>query len=184
MLTWIAPASLVVLIACKYLFNWEIDATFIATASFILFFWTLIYLKIPAMITAALDKRSAEIATELSEAKKLREQAAALLAEYEAKKAEAERHAQELIASARDQAALAASELRADAAASLKRREQQAEEKIARAEAQAVADVRAAATEAAVAAAEKLLRAQLTPAKQADLITQGAAELSKKFAAR
>jgi F-type H+-transporting ATPase subunit b len=179
---WIAPASLVVLIALKYALGWEVDATFIAMAAFILFFWALIYLKIPAMIAAMLDKRSAEIANELTEARKLREQAAALLAEYQAKKAEAERHAQELIVSARAQAATVAAELRAEAAETLKRREQQAEEKIARAEAQAIADVRAAAADAAVEAAEKMLRAQLTPAKQAELVNKGAAELAKNFA--
>jgi F-type H+-transporting ATPase subunit b len=182
MMQWIAPVSLLILVALKYALHWEVDATYIALVALILFAWALIYLKIPAMIAAMLDQRSAAIAHELNEAKKLREQAAALLAEYQAKKAEAERHAQELIASAREQAKIAAAEIRTEAAASLKRREAQAEEKIARAEAQAVADVRAAAAEAAVAAAEKMLRAQLTPAKQADLVKQGAAELAKKFA--
>lgn len=162
--------------------NIEFDATFVALIGFVLFFAALIYLKIPAMVGAMLDKRSAEIAHELTEAKKLREQAAALLADYQAKKAEAERQAQELIVNARAQAATIAADLRTEAAASLKRREQQAEEKIARAEAQAIADVRAAAADAAVEAAEKMLRAQLTPAKQAELVTKGAAELAKKFA--
>ncbi len=61
-------------------------------------------------------------------------------------------------------------------AEALKRREKEAEDKIARAEASAVSEVRAAAVEAAVQAAEQILRKELTGAKQAELVTKGAAE--------
>ena len=56
-----------------------------------------------------------------------------------------------------------------------------AETKINQAEAQALADVRAAAAEAAVAAAEKIL-AQTVKGKVADdLIAQGISDASKKL---
>jgi F-type H+-transporting ATPase subunit b len=160
----------------------EIDATFIAFVSLVLFFAALIYLKIPAQIAGMLDQRSKAIAQELEEARRLRAQAAALLAETQAKKAAAEAHAQELLLHAREQVAVLAAEGKIQIADALKRREREAEEKIARAEAQATADVRAAAADAAIAAADQMLRAQLTPARQADLVTQGATELAKKFA--
>ncbi len=178
---WIAPVALVLLIALKYAFGWEVDATYIATVAFILFFGALIYLKIPAQIGAMLDQRSAAIAKELGEAKKLREQAAALLVEYQAKKAAAERQAQDIVTQARTQAAALAAETRVQMAEALKRREKEAEDKIARAEASAVSEVRAAAADAAVKAAEEILRKELTGAKQAELITKGAAELATKF---
>ncbi len=159
-----------------------VDATFIAFVALILFAALLVWLKVPAQIGVMLDQRSAAIAKELADAKKLREEAAALLAEYQAKKAAAERQAQDIVIQARAQAAAMAAETRMQMAEALKRREKEAEDKIARAEASALAEVRAAAADAAMAAAEQILRKELTAAKQADLVTKGAAELAKKFA--
>jgi F-type H+-transporting ATPase subunit b len=178
---WYAPLALALAIALKFAFNWEVDATFVALIAFILFFGVLIYFGAPKQVGAMLDQRSQAIAKELDDARRLREQAASLLAEYEAKREAAKKHAEEIIAHAKDQAAMLAAETRAQMGETLKRRERQAEEKIARAEAQAVADVRAAAADAAVQSAEQILRAQLNPAKQAALIESGAAELTKKF---
>jgi F-type H+-transporting ATPase subunit b len=161
--------------------NIEYDATFFALVALILFLAALWYLKIPAQIGAMLDQRSAEIGKELAEAKRLREQAAALLVEYQAKKAAAERQAQDIVTQARTQAAAVAAETKAQMAEALKRREKEAEDKIARAEASAVSEVRAAAADAAVKAAEEILRKELTGAKQAELVTKGAAELAIKF---
>ncbi|MGE3303502.1 MAG: ATP F0F1 synthase subunit B [Hyphomonadaceae bacterium] len=159
----------------------EIDATFIALVAFILFFAALFFLGVPKQLAGMLDQRSAAIAKELAEARRLREQAAALLADYEAKKAAADKQAEEIVAHAKEQAVALAAETRAQMSEALKRREREAEEKITQAEAQAMADVRAAASEAALAAAEKILRAHLTPAKQAELVERGAAELARKF---
>ena len=182
MLRMIAPVSMVILIALKFMFGWEVDATFIATAAFIVFCGVLIELKIPAQITAMLDDRSAEIGKELAEAQRLKEQAAALLAEYEAKRKAAEAQAEEIVAQAKVQAEALAAETKKQLTEAMARAERGAAEKIARAEAQALADVRAAAADAAVQAAEKMLREQLTPAAQAQLIDRGVAEVSRKFA--
>jgi len=147
----------------------------------VLFIVLLAYLKVPRMIAKALDDRSASIAKELNDARRLREEAQALYAEYEAKKAAAEVEAREIIAHAREQAVLLTQEARADHVQALERRRRQAEERIARAEQQATADVRAAAAEAAVAAAERMLREQLTPEAHADLVAKGVTELREKF---
>ena len=56
-----------------------------------------------------------------------------------------------------------------------------AETKIAQAEAQALADVRAAAAEAAVAAAEKVLAKAATGKVAEALVTQGIADVQKKL---
>jgi F-type H+-transporting ATPase subunit b len=159
----------------------SIDATFIALVALAIFVGLIIYLKVPAMIAKALDDRAAGIAKELDEARRLREEAQALYAEYQAKKAAAESEATEIVAHAREQAALLTQEARAEHAVALERRRRQAEERIARAEQQATADVRAAAAEAAIRAAERMLREELTPDAHAELISKGVSELQEKF---
>jgi F-type H+-transporting ATPase subunit b len=159
----------------------SVDATFVALIALAIFIGLILYLKAPALIAKALDERSAAIAKELAEARKLREEAQALYAEYESKKARAETEAGEIIAHAREQAAMLTQEARAEHVQALERRRRQAVERIARAEQQAEADVRAAIAEAAIAAAERKLREGLTPAAQADLVSKGVAELKEKF---
>jgi F-type H+-transporting ATPase subunit b len=153
----------------------EVTATEIAFVALVLFIGLLVYLKVPAAIMGALDSKSQAIAKELHDARKLREEAEALLAEYEAKRAAAEAEAKAIVESAKEQAALVAEETRANMTAAIKRREQQAEDRIAHAE------VRAAASEAAIAAAEKLIRERMSDKAQSALIAEGVAELGRKF---
>jgi F-type H+-transporting ATPase subunit b len=157
------------------------DATFFALVAFLIFFALLIYLKVPAAIAGMLDARAQEIGKELTEARKLREDAEKLLAEYEAKKLAAEAEAREIVEHAKEQAKLVAEETRVSMSAAIARREQQAKDGIAQAEAKAAAEVRAAAAEAALAAAEKLIRERMTDANQSALVSQGVAEMARKF---
>ena len=159
----------------------EVTATEIAFVSLLLFIGLLVYLKVPAAIMGALDNKSQAIAKELHDARKLREEAEALLAEYEAKRVAAEAEAKAIVESAKEQAALVAEETRASMTAAIQRREQQAEDRIAQAEARAASEVRAAATEAAINAAEKLIRERLTDKAQSALVAEGVAELGRKF---
>ncbi|MEQ1619632.1 MAG: hypothetical protein ABL883_14955 [Terricaulis sp.] len=156
------------------------DATFVALIAFSLFFALLIYLKIPTMILKALDARAQEIAKELHDARRMREDAEKLLKEYEAKRAAAEAEAKAIVAAAKQQAAAVAEETRASMMAAMARRERQAEERIEAAGAKAADEVRAAATEAAITAAEKLLRARMDEAAQAALVSEGVAEMAKR----
>lgn len=145
--------------------------TWVAVA-FLLFVALLVYLKVPAKIAAMLDERSARIAKELAEAKKLREEAQALLDEFKKKRAQAEKDAEDIVALARKEAEALAHETRAKLAETLERRTKQAEQKIAQAEQQAVKDVRTAATDVAVSAATELLAAASEGAKGAKLIEE------------
>ncbi len=158
----------------------SIDATFIALVAFALFFVLLAYLKVPAMLLGALDTRSHEIAKQLHDARRLREEAEKLLAEYEAKRAAAEAEAKAIVEAATEQASAVAEETRANLMAAMARRERQAEERIAAAGAKATDEVRAAAAEAAITAAEKMLRASMNEAAQAALISEGVAEMVKR----
>ncbi len=159
----------------------DYNDTFFALVALCIFVAGVLYLKVPSMLAKALDERSQAIAKELSEARRLREEAERLKAEYLAKKVAAEKDAEALIENAKLQAARLAEEARQSAAESIERRKQQAESRIAQAEAQAQADIRAAAADAAIAAAEKTLRASMTPAAQADLIGAAVNDLRAKF---
>jgi F-type H+-transporting ATPase subunit b len=143
--------------------------TWVAVA-FVLFVALLVYLKVPAKMATMLDERAARITKELAEAKKLREEAQALLDEYKKKRAQAEKDAEDIVALARKEAEAYAHETRVKLAETLERRTKQAEQKIAQAEQQAVKDVRTAATDVAIAAATELLGAATEGAKGAKLI--------------
>jgi F-type H+-transporting ATPase subunit b len=156
------------------------DATFFAFVAFALFFVVLIWLKIPATIMSALDARSAEIAKELHEARRLREEAEKLLADYQAKKATAEAEARAIVASAKEQAAAVAEETRVSMMAAMARREKQADDRIASAGSKASDEVRAAAAEAAIAAAERLIRERMNDSAQAGLVAEGVSEMTKR----
>lgn len=159
----------------------EITATEAAFLALLLFIGLLVYLKVPAAIMGMLDQRSQAIAKELHEARRLREEAEKLHAEYIAKRAAAEAEAKEIVASAKEQAALVAEETRASMQAAMARRERQADDRIAAAGSKAADEVRAAATEAAIAAAEKMIRERMNEGSQAALVQEGAADLKRKF---
>lgn len=110
-----------------------------------------------------LDGRTRRVEGELAEARRLREEAQALLASFKARQKEAEAEAAAIVAQAKADAARAADEARSRLDDFITRRTAMAETKIAQAEAQAAGDVRAAAAEAAVRASEAALRVALPP---------------------
>lgn len=153
------------------------DATFFVAVAFFVFVGVLFYFKVPGMLTKGLDERAEKIKNDLEEARKLREEAQALLANYERKQREAVKEAEEMIAYARQEA-----EREAKAAAEkldelLTRRQQQAVEKIALAEAQAEKEVRDAAVEVAIAAAAKVIASHAKGDAGSALIDQATQDL-------
>ncbi len=138
--------------------------------AFLLFVALMIYMKVPGLVARMLDERAAKIAADLAEARKLREEAQALLASYQAKRTEAEKDAASIVAQAKADAAEYAEEARRKLAETLDRRRKQAEQKIAQAEAAAVKEVRAVATDVAIAAATNLVAEAAKGAKGAALI--------------
>ncbi|MBI1330999.1 MAG: F0F1 ATP synthase subunit B [Alphaproteobacteria bacterium] len=137
--------------------------------------------RVPAFVGAALDARAAAIAKELEEAKRLREEAAALLESYKRKAASAEKEAEGIVTAAKEEAERFATDAREALKAQIERRGKQAEAKIAQAEAQAMAEIRALAADAAAAAAEKLIAARLDESRAAKLVDQSIADLSGKL---
>jgi F-type H+-transporting ATPase subunit b len=149
--------------------------------SFVLFVLLLVYLKVPGMIARSLDERAEAISAELEEAKKLREEAQAVLAEYQGKKAEAEKEAENIVAQAKREAEIYGEEARRKMQEQMERRSRLAEQKIAQAEASAVKDVRAAATELAIEAASKIIADEVKGAKAASLVDQSISGLRKQL---
>jgi len=141
------------------------------------FFW----LGVHRTVLTALDHRAQRIKAEIDEARRLKEEAAKLLADYQARRASAEREAQEIVTNARAEAERIAAEAKTRMEDFVARRTKTAENKIALAEAQALADVRAAAAEAAVAAASTVLSQSVKGSVADDLLTKGIAEVKAKL---
>jgi F-type H+-transporting ATPase subunit b len=157
------------------------DAEFWVAVAFVIFVAGLGYLGVHKMVAKSLDDRAAHIKAELDEARRLKDEAAALLAEYQRKRQQAEGEAQEIIAGAKAEADRLAVEAKAKIEEFVARRTKMAETKIAQAEAQATADVRAAAADAAIAAAEKILTAETKGKLAGDLIAKGIEDVRKKL---
>ena len=157
------------------------EAEFWVAVSFAIFIGVLVYFGVHKLILNALDERRASIKAELDEARRLKEEAQALLAEYQRKQQEAEREAAAIIEGARAEADRLGIEAKAKMEEFLARRTKLAETKIAQAEAQALADVRSAAAEAAVAAAERVLSASVKGKVADDLIAKGIADVKGKL---
>jgi F-type H+-transporting ATPase subunit b len=139
------------------------------------------YLGLHRTVLTALDHRSDRIKAELDDARRLKEEAAKLLADYKARHASAEREAQDIIAGARAEAERIAAEAKAKLEDFVARRTKTAESKIALAEAQALADVRAAAANAAVAAASSILSQSVKGQVADDLMAKGITEVREKL---
>lgn len=154
--------------------------TWVAVA-FVLFVGLILYVGAHKKMIDALDQRSARIKAELDEARRLRDEASALVAEYQRKQREAEKEAEAIVADAKAEAVRVAAEARVKMEEFVARRTKLAEAKIGQAEAQALADVRAAAAEAAVTAAEKILRDTAKGAVADNLIAQGIADVKAKL---
>jgi F-type H+-transporting ATPase subunit b len=161
--------------------HFEFNAEFWVAVAFVLFIAVLIKLGAHRVIIGALDDRSARIKAELDEAKRVREEAQALLADYQRRRSEADREADAIVVAAKAEAERVAAEAKAKVEDFVARRTKMAETKIAQAEAQAVADVRAAAADAAVAAAEKILGDTAKGKIADDLIAQGIRDFKAKL---
>jgi F-type H+-transporting ATPase subunit b len=154
--------------------------TWVAIA-FLIVVGILIKLGVPGLVFKALDDRSARIKAELDEALKLRNEAEGILAEYRRRQGEAEKTAESIILNARVEADRIAAEAQAKVEEFIARRTKMAETKIAQAEGQALADVRAASADVAVAAAEAILVKTTRGAAADALVTRGISDLKAKL---
>jgi F-type H+-transporting ATPase subunit b len=158
----------------------EDPETWVAIA-FVILMGVFAYVGVHRTVLKALDNRSARIKAELDDARRLKDEAAKVLAEYKTRRATAEREAEEIVSGARAEAERIAAEAKAKMEDFVARRTKTAESKIALAEAQALADVRAAAADAAIAAASSVLSKTVKGKVADELLAKGIAEVQQKL---
>jgi F-type H+-transporting ATPase subunit b len=154
---------------------------FWVAVSFFLFLGLLYYFGVHKKVAALLDARAESIAKELAEAKKLREEAEKVLGDYQRRQKEAVGEAQGIVDLAAREAEEFARETRRSVKEHFERRMKIAEEKIARAEADAVREVRGAAVDAAVGAAQMLIKDKLTPDLAQKLVADSIGSVGTKL---
>ena len=158
----------------------EFDNSFWATVGLVIFVGVALYAGLPRAISGMLDNRIKKIEDDLNEAKRLREEAQALLADYGRKRKEAESEAEGIITAAQEEA----QRMREEADEALKdmvaRRTKTVEEKIAQAEATALAEVRSRSADVAIEAARVILTKQMTE-KGDDLVDAAIKDVAKKL---
>src|ERR1700744_3401333 len=158
----------------------EDPETWVAVA-FVILMIGFAWMGVHRTVLTALDHRAQRIKAELDDARRLKDEAAKVLAEYQARRASAEREAAEIIANAKAEAERIAADAKAKMEDFVARRTKTAESKIALAEAQAVADVRAAPAEPAVTAAGTILSQSVKGQVADDLLAKGIAEVRQKL---
>jgi len=157
------------------------EPEFWVAVAFVILMGVFVYVGVPKTVLKALDHRADRIKAELDDARRLKDEAAKVLADYKARRASAEKEAADIVASAKAEAERIAAEAKTKMEDFVARRTKTAESKIALAEAQALADVRAAAADAAVAAASTILSQTVKGQVADDLLTKGIADVRQKL---
>ncbi|HDZ72568.1 F0F1 ATP synthase subunit B [Aurantimonas sp. C2-6-R+9] len=155
------------------------DNSFWAFVALVIFLALVWYLKAPTKVGKSLDDRAARIRNEIEEARELKEEAKQQLAEYQRRRQEAEQEAKDIVAAAKREATLLLEDANRKNEEYVARRTAMAETKIAQAEGDAVAEVRASAVNLAVAAAAKVLADRNSGSEAGRFIDESIGEVRK-----
>ena len=153
----------------------------ISVAIAFVIFVVLVAWKGTKKLTAGLDQRADTIRKQLDETQNLREEAQAALASYQRQQRDALAEADEIVAQAKADAERMKVQAENVLTATIKRREEQAVERIAQAEATAIKDVRDQAIELAIGVATKIITEKMTKTVQNELVKDASEDLMKKF---
>ena len=157
------------------------EPEFWVAVSFFIFIGVLVYFGVHMKVVSALDARALLISKELEEARRLREEAENVLADYRRKLGDVVTEVDNITALATTEAKTLAAETRQSLKEYFDRRIKLAEEKIARAEMEAVRELRSIAVDAAIAAAQNLIAAKLTPDRAKKLVSESIKALKSKL---
>jgi F-type H+-transporting ATPase subunit b len=159
------------------------EAIELVLAAALLVLLILLAVKARSQILGVLDKRTDRIREDLAEAERLRSEAEGHLAQAQAREREAVAEAAAIIERAKHDAQRHREKAAVDIEEAMKRREAMALERIAQAEAQALAEVRSTAVNVAVSAARELVGRQIAadPAKGSALLDDAIADLGGKL---
>jgi F-type H+-transporting ATPase subunit b len=147
----------------------------------VLVFIAIVWKPMRRFIVGTLDQRAMRIEGELEEARKLREEAEQLLAEYQKRQREAAAEAQSIVAHAREEAERIAAQAARDLQQSLERRQRLAEERIAQAESKAMTEIRGAAVDVAINAARQVIVSDFDERRGAALLDSAIASLPQRL---
>lgn len=136
------------------------NTDFVVTLAFLAFVGILVYFRVPQIIGGLLDKRAEGIRNDLGEARRLREEAQEIYANYERRQREVKTQADEIVANAKREAVSEAEKAKKSLQLSIERRLKAAEDQIASAESDAVRAVRDRAIQVAISAATEILGRQ------------------------
>ena len=161
--------------------EFHLDETFFALVGLILFIGVIVYMKVPGMMAKSLDERADQIRNDLSEAKRLREEAQHLLAEYQRKRKEAEVEAANIVAAAAREAEMLTAEAKKKTEEFVVRRTAISEQKIKQAELDAIKEVRSAAVDLAIAASHAVIAGKADAGIQARLFQEALGEVKAKL---
>ncbi|OWV85025.1 ATP F0F1 synthase subunit B [Rhizobium sp. R72] len=161
--------------------EFALDATFFAMIGLFIFLALVVYLKVPGMMAKSLDDRADQIRNELSEAKRLREEAQHLLAEYQRKRKEAEAEAAHIVAAAEREAEMLTAEAKKKTEEFVANRTAVSEQKIKQAEADAMKAVRSAAVDLAIAAAGNVLAKKADTKVQSELFSDALGQVKSRL---
>ena len=156
------------------------DNSFYAFVALIIFLGMALYFGIPKIVGKMLDGQIKKIADDLAQANTLREEAAALLVEYEQKRVAAESEAEGIIAAAKEEAVRLTAEAQTSLSELVTRRTKAVEDKIAQAEAQAIAEVRARSADVAIEAARLVLTDEMGK-KGSTVVDKAIADVSNRL---
>ena len=159
---------------------WQ-DTSFWVSLGFVFVVAMFMYMGVHKKIAAALDARAQRIADELDQARRLREEAQEILAQYQRRQREAEEEAQGIVDQAKRDAKRLATEMRDKLNEQIARRAKAAEDKIARAEAQALAEVRNETVNVAVDAAREIIRSRMDQGAQTAMAEKAVDELRNRL---
>jgi F-type H+-transporting ATPase subunit b len=157
------------------------EPEFWVAVSFFIFVGVLVYFGVHKKIASLLDTRALLISKELEEARRLRDEAEKVLADYRRKLGDVVTEVDNMIALATKEAGTLAAETRQSLKEHVDRRIKLAEEKIARAETEAVREFRSVAVDAAIAAAQNLIATKLTPDRAKKLVSKSIEALKSKL---
>jgi len=157
------------------------NTDFVVSIAFVLFVGLLLYLKVPKMIGKMLDDRAEAIKTEIDEARALQEEAKTILASYERKRKEVAAQSEGIIASAKEEAELAAKAAKEALKATIARRLQAATDQIQSAQDAAVREVKDKAVTLSIAAAADVIMSNMAAKDSNALIETAIKDVGAKL---
>ena len=157
------------------------DTSFWVSLGFVIVMGIFWKMGVHKTIAKSLDDRSAKISDELDEAHRLRKEAQELLAQYQRRQREAEDEAATIVDQAKKDAERLGREAQEKINDQLERRTKAAEEKIARAEAQALNEVRGQTTDLAVNAARSIIKDRMDSGAQSAMVEKAISDLRSKL---